>query len=132
MVGERSRKECGTVFVEAAIALPVFLFLVIASLQVGFAYSALTSMRHASAMAARSAILGSGQTTTQVCDVARSSLVANLDPQSLTCVTYPSTLPTTTNIPITVTVSYPVPVLFPGAGISEGPTWTLTASTTMQ
>lgn len=124
--------ESGSIFLEAAMATPLLMMLFIATIQIGHMCGVMANLRTASAVAARAAILGTSQSTTAVCDAARTALFTSLDRSQLICQTNPSILPTGGATPITVTLTYPVTVLAPGAGAFSGPTLNLTAQTTMQ
>lgn len=122
----------GSILVEAAMVTPLLFSLFIATIQMGHMYGVMANLRTASAVAARVAILGTAQSTSEVCDAARVALLASLDRTLLTCQTAPSTLPAYGAAPITVTLTYPVSILAPGNGAFQGPTLNLTAQTTMQ
>lgn len=124
--------EVGSALVEAAIVMPVFFLMVAGTIQFGNLYTSLITLRNASAVAARTAVLGTDQTSTQVCDSARRALNSRFDSSLLACSTSPSTLPTVASTPITVTLSYPVPLFSVGSSAFPGTTWTLTAQTVMQ
>lgn len=124
--------EVGSALIEAAIVMPIFFLMVAGTIEFGHLFTSLIVLRNASAVAARAAVLGTDQTTTQVCDSARHALNSQFEPTLLECVTSPSTLPTTSGTPITVTLSYPVPLFSVGSGAVPGTTWTLTAQTIMQ
>ncbi len=124
--------EVGSALVEAAIVMPIFFLMVAGTIEFGHLYTSLIVLRNASAVAARAAVLGTEQTTTQVCNAARAALNAGFEPFLLKCLTSPSILPATSGTPITVTLSYPVPLFSVGAGAVPGTTWTLTTQTVMQ
>ena len=113
--------EVGSALVEAAIVMPIFFLMVAGTIEFGHLYTS-----------ARAAVLGTEQTTTQVCNAARAALNAGFEPSLLKCLTSPSILPATSGTPITVTLSYPVPLFSVGAGAVPGTTWTLTTQTVMQ
>lgn len=124
--------ESGSVFVEAAVVAPVLVMLFVSIIQFGHVFGVLTNLRGASAVAARAAILGSAQTSQQVCNAAINSVSSIIDPNQVTCLTSPSVLPAAPNSPVTITLTYPVPILASQSGFIRGPTLTLTAATTMQ
>ena len=124
--------KSGSALVEAAIVTPLLIMLIVSLMQFGYIYGVLANLRGASAVGARTAILGSGQTSTQVCNAARNSITTLIDATLLSCQTSPSVLPTTSDSPVTITLSYPVPLLASQAGFLKGPTITLSAQTTMQ
>jgi len=124
--------EFGGAFVEAAVVTPLLIMLLVSIMQFGYVYGVLSNLRGASAVGARAAILGSGQTSQQVCSAARNALASIIDTTQLNCYTSPSTLPAAANAPVTITLSYPVPILASSSGAIKGPTLTLTAHTTMQ
>lgn len=124
--------EGGSVFVEAAVVTPLLTALVISIMQCGYMFGVLTTLRGASAVAARAAILGTGQTSQQVCNTALNSLPNAVDYTQVSCQTSPSVLPAAPNSPVTVTLTYPLPIFASQAGYLRGPTLTLTAETTMQ
>ena len=124
--------ESGSALVEAAVVTPLLIMLVVSLMQFGYMYGLLTNLRGASAVAARAAVLGSGQTNVQVCNAARNSIASIIDAALLSCQTSPSVLPTNSNSPVTITLSYPVPLLASQSGFLKGPTIMLSAQTTMQ
>jgi Flp pilus assembly protein TadG len=111
---------------------PLLFSLFIATIQMGHMYGVMANLRTASAVAARVAILGTAQSTSEVCDAARASLLTSLNSSQLSCQTSPAILPLNGTAPITVTLTYPVSILAPGNGAFQGPTLNLTAQTTMQ
>jgi Flp pilus assembly protein TadG len=124
--------EIGSALVEAAIVMPIFFLMVAGTIQFGHLYTSLIVLRNASAVGARTAVLGTDQTTTEVCDSARRALNSQFEPSLLECLTSPSILPAVSGTPITVTLSYPLPLFSLGGGVVAGTTWTLTAQTIMQ
>jgi Flp pilus assembly protein TadG len=124
--------EVGSALVEAAIVMPIFFLMVAGTIQFGHLYSSLIVLRNASAVGARTAVLGTDQTTTQVCDSARNALSSQFEPSLLECVTSPASLPAVSGTPVTVTLSYPLPLFSLGNDVAPGTTWTLTAQTIMQ
>ncbi len=124
--------EFGGAFVEAAVVTPLLIMLIVSIMQFGYVYGVMSNLRGASAVGARAAILGSGQTSQQVCSAARNALASLIDTSQLNCYTSPSVLPAAANAPVTITLSYPVPIWSSPTGILRGPTLTLTAQTTMQ
>ncbi len=132
MDSAKAKSEKGSALVEAALVMPVFFLMVAGTIQFGHLYTSLITLRNASAVAARTAVLGTNQTSTQVCDSARRALDTRFDSNLLACSTSPSILPTSANTPITVTLSYPLPLFSLGSGVVPGTTWTLTAQTVMQ
>jgi Flp pilus assembly protein TadG len=118
--------------VEAAIVMPIFFLMVAGTIQFGNLYTSLIVLRNASAVAARAAVLGTDETSIEVCDAARRALNTRFDPDLLECSTSPAILPTSVSTPVTVTLSYPVPLFSVGSGAVAGTTWTLTAQTVMQ
>jgi Flp pilus assembly protein TadG len=124
--------ENGSALAEAAIVMPIFFLMVAGTIQFGHLYTSLIVLRNASAIAARTAILGSEQAATDVCDAARSALGSQLDSSLLDCRMSPSNLPVASGTPVTVTLSYPLPLFSIGVSAIPGATWTLTAQTIMQ
>lgn len=124
--------ESASALLEAAIVMPVFFLMVAGTIQFGHLYTSLIVLRNASTVAARTAVLGTNQNTSQVCESARAALNSRFDPALLECLTSPQQLPVSVATPITVTLSYPVPLVSIGSGAIPGATWTLTAQTTMQ
>lgn len=124
--------ERGGAFVEAAVVTPLLIMLLVSTMQFGYVYGVLSNLRGASAVGARAAILGSGRTSQEVCGAARNALASIIDTSLLDCYTTPQILPAAANSPVTITLSYPVPILASQAGVLKGPTLTLTAQTTMQ
>jgi hypothetical protein len=55
-----------------------------------------------------------------------------LDTALIGCQTSPASLPVTSSTAITVTLTYPAPVLATYAAFNGTPSWNLTAQTTMQ
>ena len=125
-------EQAGTALTEAAIVLPIFCLLIAGLLQFGYLFGILMNLRNAAAVGARTAILGTNQTATQVCAAARSSVSNLLDTTQLSCQTSPSTLPASPNTAVTVTLTYPAPILALYAGFAGGQSWNLSAQTTMQ
>lgn len=128
----KTHSEKGSVLVEAAFVSPLLMVLLMGTIQFGQLYGVMSNLRGASAVAARAAILGSGHSTTEVCDAARAAVTGMIDVTRLECRTSPSYLPAQANTPVTITLNYPVSVLTGASGIFAGPTITLTAKTTMQ
>jgi Flp pilus assembly protein TadG len=126
------RRESGSALLEAALVMPVFFLMVAGTIQFGHLYTSLIVLRNASTVAARTAVLGTNQNTSQVCESARAALDSRFAPALLNCLTSPQQLPVFTGTPITVTLSYPVPLMSIGSEMIPGATWTLTAQTTMQ
>lgn len=124
--------EFGGAFVEAAVVTPLLITLIVSIMQFGYVYGVMANLRGASAVGARAAILGSGQSSQQVCTAARNALASIIDTTQLNCYTSPAVLPAAANSPVTITLSYPVPILASSSGAFKGPTLTLTAHTTMQ
>lgn len=132
MEQQRKNAQKGSTLIEAAIVLPLFFLLLAGIIQFGYVFGLLSNLRTASLVAARSAILGTGLTTPQVCDVARNALVSNINLTSLTCSTNPTALPAPPDSPVTVTLTYPIPVIARFGNIGDGSPWSLQAQTTMQ
>jgi Flp pilus assembly protein TadG len=130
--GCRKSAEFGGAFVEAAMVTPLLIMLLVSIMQFGYVFGIQTNLRGASAIAARAAVLGSGQTSQQVCNTAYNSIANIVDASQVTCETSPSVLPAAPNSPVTITLRYPVPLLASQAGFIKGPTLTLSAATTMQ
>lgn len=129
----RSRDpQLGGTFVEAAFVTPILMMIIVSIMQFGHVYGILSNLRGASAVGARAAILGTGLTSHEVCAAARNTLANLIDTTQLNCHTSPSTLPAAANSPVTIILSYPVPILASPSGALQGPTLTLTAQTTMQ
>jgi len=126
------KKQDGVVFVEAAVVMPILLILVAGTIQFGYFFGVLSNLRNASTLAARSAVLGTGLSSTEVCDTARRALASTLDPLMLVCSTTPATLPVTSNSPVTVSLSYPAPVIARFGAFGSESTWTVRTETTMQ
>ena len=122
----------GGVIVEAAITLPLLFTVLAAVVQFGYAYSVLLVMQNASLIAARSAVLSEGRTSSQVCDLARASVSTMVDPALLECVTQPATLPAAQDTLITIALSYPIPVFFVGNLPAMSDILTLRVQSTMQ
>ena len=111
---------------------PLLIMLLVSIMQFGYVYGIQTNLRGASAVAARAAILGSGQTSQQVCNTAYNSITSIIDASRVRCETSPPILPAAPNSPVTITLRYPVPILASQSGLLQGPTLTLSAATTMQ
>jgi Flp pilus assembly protein TadG len=124
--------ERGSVFVEAVIVMPLLLLLIAGMIQFGYFFGLLSNLRSASTLAARSAVLGTGLSATEVCDNARRALSSMFDPTRLTCATNPVTLPVAANSPVTISLSYPAPVIASFGGFGSEGVWTVRADTTMQ
>jgi Flp pilus assembly protein TadG len=124
--------QSGSVFVEAAIVTPMLMMLIVSMMQFGYVYGVLTNLRGASAVAARMAVLGTPRSQTDVCQAAKNAMNSMVDPSQLECQTSPSVLPAPLNSPVTITLSYPVPILASNSGVLKGPTFTVSARTTMQ
>lgn len=128
----RLNSERGSALVEAAIVFPVLVLLIAGTIQFGYAYGILIDLKSASAVAARTAILGTQQSTSQVCTAARNAIRGAIDATRVICETTPQTLPTSANTAITITLTYPAPLLMAQSSFSSGTTWNLRAQTTMQ
>ena len=122
----------GAVFVEAAIATPLLALLFVGVVQFGFAFGVLSSLRNASAVGARAAILGSNPTTQKVCDAAKNSISGVIDIAQLACEISPAVLPVPGTSPVTITLSYPMRMISPNALFGSEEVINLTAHTTMQ
>lgn len=125
-------KESGGAFVEAAVVTPMLLMLIVSMMQLGHIYGVLTNLRGASAVAARMAILGTANSQVDVCEAAKNAVTSMIDASQLECQTSPSVLPAPVNSPVTITLSYAVPLLASNSGALKGPTFTVSARTTMQ
>lgn len=130
--GTTALNEEGTVFVEAAIVTPILALFFVGVMQFGFAFGVLSSLRSASAVGARAAVLGTNPTSQQVCDAAKSSISGVVDVSQLVCDISPVELPTPGTMPVTITLSYPVRMLAPNSLFGSGDVLNLTARTTMQ
>lgn len=128
---QRSSQD-GSVFVEAAIVSPLLIMLTVSIMQFGYIYGVLANLRGASAVAARMAVLDGTNSNSDVCQAARNAVAALVDTSLLDCQTSPSTLPAAVNSPVTITLSYPIHILSSGSGFVRGPTFTVSARTTMQ
>jgi Flp pilus assembly protein TadG len=124
--------QSGSAFVEAAVVTPMLLMLIVSMMQFGYIYGVLTNLRGASAVAARMAVLGTASSQLDVCQAARNAVTSMVDSSQLDCQTSPSILPAPMNSPVTITLSYPVPLLASNSGVFKGPTFTVSARTTMQ
>lgn len=124
--------ECGSALVEAAIVFPLFSFVIAGAVQFAYAYGILMDLKSASAVGARAAVLGTQQSTSQVCAAALNAMQGMIDTTRVTCDTTPQSLPTTANTAITITLTYPAPLLIAQSSLSSETTWTLRARTTMQ
>ncbi|MEY4667759.1 MAG: hypothetical protein RL518_458 [Pseudomonadota bacterium] len=124
--------ESGSVFVEAAVVTPMLLMLIVSMMQYGYIFGVLTNLRGASAVAARVAVLGTPSSNSVVCQAARNAVASMVDTSRLTCETVPAVLPAPANSPVTITLSYPVPILSSNSGVLRGPTFIVKAHTTMQ
>jgi hypothetical protein len=122
----------GTVFVEAAIATPILALLFAGVIQFGFAFGVLSSLRNASAVGARAAVLGTNPTNQQVCDAAKSSISGIIDVAQLACETSPAVLPVPGTTPVTITLSYPMRMFSANSLFGTDEVLSLTAHTTMQ
>jgi Flp pilus assembly protein TadG len=127
----RSSQE-GSVFVEAAIVSPLLIMLTVSMMQFGYVYGVLANLRGASAVAARMAVLDGENSHTDVCQAAKNAVASLVDTALLDCQTSPSTLPAAANSPVTITLSYPIHILSSSSGLVRGPTFTVSARTTMQ
>jgi Flp pilus assembly protein TadG len=132
MVTRPHRMQSGAALVEAAITLPIVFTFIAAIVQFGYAYSVLITLQNASVVAARTATLSTGRTTTEVCAAARAAVATMLEPTQVACVTTPSALPATPDTLVTVGLSYSIPVLMGSELLSWGQTWTLRAQAAMQ
>ena len=125
-------KQSGSAFVEAAVVTPMLLMLIVSTMQLGYIYGVLTNLRGASAVAARMAILGTASSQFDVCEAAKNAVTSIVDASQLECQPSPSVLPAPVNSPVTITLSYAVPLLASNSGVLKGPTFTVSARTTMQ
>lgn len=124
--------ERGSVLVEATVTFPLLFALLAAIIQFGYAYAVLITLQNASVIAARTAILSSGKSTTQVCDAARVAVSSIVDPAQLVCATTPAILPASPDTAITVQLTYSIPLLLDNGLIQLEPNWTLQARAVMQ
>ncbi len=124
--------QSGSAFVEAAVVTPMLLMLIVSMMQFGYIYGVLTNLRGASAVAARMAVLGTANSRLDVCEAARNAVTSIVDAAQLDCQTSPSVLPAPMNSPVTITLTYPVPILASNSGVLKGPTFLVSARTTMQ
>lgn len=132
VAGMRQQGEQGSTMTEAALVMPVMFLIIAGIIQYGYVFGALITLRNASAVAARAAVLSNNPSMTSVCDAAENSISPMLDPNQLTCATNPTTLPVSSSTPVTVTLTYPIPIIISYPGLQSGPTWSLTVQTTMQ
>jgi len=124
--------QSGSAFVEAAVVTPMLLMLIVSMMQFGYVYGVLTNLRGASAVAARMAVLGSANSRVDVCEAAKNAMTSIVDVSQINCQTTPSILPAPMNSPVTITLSYPIPILSSSSGVLRGPTFTVSARTTIQ
>ena len=124
--------QSGSAFVEAAVVTPMLLMLIVSMMQFGYIYGVLANLRGASAVGARMAVLGTATSHYDVCQAARNAVTSIADTSQVLCQTSPSILPAPVNSPVTITLSYPVPILASNSGVLKGPTFTVSARTTMQ
>lgn len=118
----------GQATVELALVLPVLVLLLVGLVQVGAALSAYLTLQTAAYEGARLAITGaSDQAIVQRVD----AVAGDISSQSLTVLVSPAP-PRTANTDVTVSVSYPMPVLFGEVAALWGTSIPMTASTTMQ
>jgi Flp pilus assembly protein TadG len=131
VASRHKQPERGGVLVEAAIALPVLWLFLAAIVQFGYAYSVLITMQNAAVVAARTATLGSGRTSSEVCEVARTAAATLVEPARLVCSTAPA-LPASPDTLVTVALAYPMAIPFYGEVSVFGESWTLETRAVMQ
>jgi Flp pilus assembly protein TadG len=102
-LGRVIKKNCGSTLVEFAFVFPLLAFILFAIMQYGFLFAAYITVRNASAVGARQAIIS----TNNVKDVAKAALSPMLDSSKA-----PDPVLTVTNVAgapaFAVTVTYPM------------------------
>jgi Flp pilus assembly protein TadG len=129
--GRLTRQERGSQLVELGLVLPVLTFVLFSIIQYGYLYGAYITIRNASAVGAREAIISTN--TADIVNLAQAAVGPLLVPSSLTVT------PTPTNINgragMVVKVSYPfklmIPFVVPGRNANSS-IRTITATTTIQ
>src|SRR5579862_382229 len=123
------RRQSGSQLVEFALVLPILAILIFAICQYGFIFAAYITIRNASAVGARQAIINSNN----VVAVAQAAVAPLLTPSSATVTSTPTNL--TSGVGISVQVSYPFPLIIPFVVppfTSASRTRTLTATSVIQ
>jgi Flp pilus assembly protein TadG len=134
----RRRTQSGATMVEFALTLSLLAVLLFAIIQYGFVFAAYMTLRNASVVAARHAILvNPTPTQAEIQNVARAAIQPMLDPSKLrtpsvtqTTITVGATSVTATN----VTLKYDLPLILPFVvpGRTTGGALTLSATTIMR
>ncbi len=111
----RSR-EAGATIVEATLVIPLFLLLLLGIFQLGMILSAQITLKNASAVAVRAAVLSSA-TADDVKQAAATAIQPSLDPARLTTALTSTTVNGLPASQVTLTYQYQVVVNFlPGMG----------------
>jgi Flp pilus assembly protein TadG len=128
-------QQSGQSLVEFAIALPLLSVLLFGIIQYGFIFGTYITLRNASSVGARQAIINSGNGATGTSNImaaAANAVGPLLDPNQATVTVLATNL--TSGSGTSVEVSYPlkliIPFVVPGAG--NGGTRTITATTIIQ
>lgn len=100
-------KARGAVMAEAAIVLPVMMLLVFGVIQFGFLFAAQITLRNASALAARVAVLESASAA-QITQAARDAVAPLLDPAQVAVVIDHPTVNGAAATKVTLTTNYPL------------------------
>jgi len=123
------RRQSGSQLVEFALVLPILTILIFGICQYGFMFAAYITIRNASAVGARQAIINSNN----VVAVAQAAVAPLLNPGSATVTSTPTNLTTGSGVSVQVTYQFPliIPFVVPPF-TSASRTRTLTATTVIQ
>ena len=133
--GHYCRRNGGSTLIEFAFVLPVLLLIVFAICQYGFIFAAYTTVRNASALAARYATLSNPKPTKlEVEAVAKQALTPMLDSSKATAVanldSTVGSLPGAKSVQVNYDLTLVLPFVVPGK--TSGSILTLSATTVMR
>jgi len=124
-------KQSGQSLVEFALVLPILALLLFGIIQYGFIFSAMLTVRNASAVGARYAVVGS-PSGSNVQAVATGAVAPMLNAGSATASVTPTNLAGNTATSVTVTYNLPLIIPFVVPGKTAGGSLTLSATTVMR
>lgn len=133
--GKCIRSASGSTLIEFALTLPLLALMLFGIIQYGFIFAAYTTVRNASAVAARYATLTSpAPTQAQVEALAKQAVGPMLDPTKATPTANMNTtvggLPGAKSVQVQYTLKLIIPFVVPGK--AKGSSLTLTATTVMR
>jgi len=105
-------QESGSQLVETALVLPIFLVVISAIAQYGLIFASYITLRHASAVGARQAIITVSNNTNLIASAAKGAVGPLLD-SNLVGVTVTTNATVNGSVATTVRLSYPISLIIP-------------------